>query len=785
MKVLQLIHGYPPRYSAGSEVYTQLLTHALLDRQHEVMVFSRQENAFLPEYAITNERDPLDERVEVRLINMFRTRDRYRHEEVEQAFEKTLSEFKPDILHIGHLNHLSTSVVKKAADKGIPIVFTLHDFWLMCPRGQFLRTYSNPSEDLDPLCSKQIDRECATSCYARHFSGNPQEIEADINYWEGWVHQRMNHIKEMAPLVDLFIAPSRYLQDRFVNEFGLPAKKTIYLDYGFNLKRLQGRVRAKEKPFVFGYIGTHKQAKGIHHLLQAFAEIKGDPLLRIWGSPSQPFTSSLQAYIESLAPDIQRRIEWKGGYANYRLIEDVFNHVDAIVVPSIWGENSPLVIHEALQCRIPVITADFGGMGEYVKHEINGLVFEHRNPRALAEQMQRFSDNPTFASHLGERGYFQSTTGNIPDIETHAQEIENLYEALLTKKKPGPWRITFDTNPDDCNLRCIMCEEHSIYSKCQIDRKAEGRPRRRMDIALMRKVLTESQGSPLKEIIPSTMGEPLLYRDFEEILNLCREFNVKLNLTTNGTFPGYGATKWAQLIVPLASDVKISWNGATKATQEKIMIGSNFEKVLQNVRDFIKIRDDHAACGGNFCRMTFQLTFLEENVHELADIIRLAASLGINRVKGHHLWIFTKEMETQSMRRSPEVIQRWNQTVEEALEAAEKNRLPSGEKVLLENIFPLDEQATQDILPEGVCPFLGKEAWVSAEGRFGPCCAPNEQRKTLGDFGNVQNRSIAEIFSSPEYADLQKNYLNYPVCKGCNMRKKENYALVGTATNSP
>ncbi|NGX37680.1 MAG: hypothetical protein K1000chlam2_00842, partial [Chlamydiae bacterium] len=57
---------------------------------------------------------------------------------------------------------------------------------------------------------------------------------------------------------------------------------------------------------------------------------------------------------------------------------------------------------------------------------------------------------------------------------------------MSTKTKQGPWRITFDTNPDDCNMRCIMCEEHSIYSSCQIDRKAEGRPRRRMDIKLMR-----------------------------------------------------------------------------------------------------------------------------------------------------------------------------------------------------------------------------------------------------------------------------------------------------------
>ena len=344
-------------------------------------------------------------------------------------------------------------------------------------------------------------------------------------------------------------------------------------------------------------------------------------------------------------------------------------------------------------------------------------------------------------------------------------------------QKPGPWRITFDTNPDDCNLKCIMCEEHSIYSKCQIDRKKEGRPRRRMSIDLMRKILEESKGSPLEEIIPSTMGEPLLFRQFNEIIDLCHEFNVKMNLTTNGTFPKYGATEWAKKIVPIGSDVKISWNGATKKTSELIMIGSNFEKRVQNVHDFIKVRDEIAAQGGNFCRVTFQLTFIESGLEEIPEVVRLAASLGVNRVKGHHLWVFTKEMEGESMRRSKEAIQRWNEIAIKSIEMAEIHRLPNGEKVLLENIYPLEETAETELVSDGVCPFLGKEAWVSAEGRFAPCCAPDEDRKRLGDFGTLQDSSIEEIWESDAYKTLQKNYLKNAVCKRCNMRKSENAAL--------
>ena len=341
----------------------------------------------------------------------------------------------------------------------------------------------------------------------------------------------------------------------------------------------------------------------------------------------------------------------------------------------------------------------------------------------------------------------------------------------LQPMRPGPWRITFDTNPDDCNLHCIMCEEHSPYSTLQRERIQAGRPKRRMDIALIRRILEESQGTPLREIIPSTMGEPLVYRHMDEILDLCAQYGVKLNLTTNGTFPGRGARAWAERIVPVASDVKISWNGASKETQEAIMLGTRWERVLENVRTFISVRDAHAANGGNRCRVTLQLTFLESNVGELAAIVQLAARLGVDRVKGHHLWAHFDEIKPLSMRRSPDAILRWNEAVQAVYEVTERHRLPNGNKVLLENIFPLEEGAEVDIAPGAVCPFLGKEAWVSALGRFDPCCAPDAQRRALGEFGNVQEQSLYEIWQSPAYRKLLDTYREHPLCQGCNMRR--------------
>ena len=777
MKILKVIHGYPMRYNAGSEVYSQTLCQGLADR-HEVHVFTREEDPFAPDYRLRQDRDPDDARITLHLVNNPRLKDRYRAEGVDQRFAEVLAEVQPDVVHVGHLNHLSTSLIKEAANRGIPIVYTLHDYWVMCPRGQFMQTLPEDPNNLWAACDGQEDRKCAERCYARYFSGAPDEYEADVAYWQDWVKRRMAHMRQMAELVDVFVAPARYLLDRYRNEFGLPERKLIYLDYGFDRMRSTNRNRVQESEFTFGYIGTHIPAKGIHDLIRAFGRLKGKARIRIWGRPRGQETAALKDIAASLPAEIADKVEWMPEYRNQDIVRDVFDRVDAIVVPSVWVENSPLVIHEAQQARVPVITANKGGMAEYVHHGVNGLLFEHRSFDALAEQMQRFVDTPELAAKLGSRGYVFSQDGDVPDIDTHVHDIEALYQRVLRRRDRTrlthaqvPWRITFDTNPDTCNLKCVMCEEHSPHSALQPLRKLDGRRHRRMTFEMLKRIVEEAAGKGLREIIPSTMGEPLLYEHFEDILALCAKHNVKLNLTTNGTFPKYGASDWAARIVPVTSDVKISWNGACKTTHESIMLGSKWEESLRNLREFITVRDAHAANGGNRCRVTLQLTFLESNVEELAGIVRLGIELGVDRIKGHHLWTHFPEIEALSMRRNADAIRRWNFAVEQAQKIALEQPLANGRAILLENIFSLDEESTQELTPDGLCPFLGQEAWVSAQGRFDPCCAPDAQRRALGEFGELLDTPLLDIWQGDAYRALVASYRNRSLCSSCNMRK--------------
>lgn len=334
------------------------------------------------------------------------------------------------------------------------------------------------------------------------------------------------------------------------------------------------------------------------------------------------------------------------------------------------------------------------------------------------------------------------------------------------------FRLTVDTNPELCNLHCFMCEEHSHLSNFKENLFLEtGLKQRLMPKEWLENIFIQAKELNVQEIIPTTMGEPLLYEHFETFLELCKKFKIKLNLTTNGTCPRKTAEEWANLIIPVTKDIKFSVNGATKQTAESIMQGLNFDRQIENIKTFSKIRNSIFEQSGNYCTLSFQITYLQSNMHEISDIIKLAAVLDIDRIKGHHVWTHYKELEELSFKKSEETINQWNKTVEIAKKSAEKFKRKNSKKVFLENFFPLELNENKEIPENYECPFLTRELWISATGEISPCCAPDNLRKTLGSFGNIQNQSLSEILNSPIYVDLVENYKQKTLCKTCNMRK--------------
>jgi len=336
------------------------------------------------------------------------------------------------------------------------------------------------------------------------------------------------------------------------------------------------------------------------------------------------------------------------------------------------------------------------------------------------------------------------------------------YRRLLS-----PERITFVTNPGLCNLSCRMCDTHSPLNK----RRHHLNALSLMDFKLIEQTIRELAPLGLKEVIPSTMGEPLLYPAFCKFLDLAAECNVSVNLTTNATFPKGGVDFWAERLLPVLSDVKFSLNAINPEVNEHIMIGADTNKQLVNIENFLKVRDAYASKTGRRCTVTIQVTFMRSNVEHVPDILRWAISHGVDRLKGHHLWVTWPELEDESLKRSDTLIRQWNAIVMELRKIADTHLLPNGKHIRLVNVTPLHLE--QPTVATGSCPFLCKEAWIEADGSFHVCCCPSEVRKSFGTFGSLASDSLRRLWSSFRYRSFVSTWGDHENCKICNMRKQE------------
>jgi len=286
-RILYVNHGYPPNYNGGSEVYAQTLAiHMRKSGQFSsVHVLAREEDPYRPDFEIRRTVDQLDSELPVLLMNYPREAPYFRFvaEPVDSVFREVMNEIQPDIVHFHHLNHLSLTLPTIAKEYGAAVLYTIHDFWLMCPRGQFLVTgvTSSGSEPWQQ-CDGQNGAKCARQCYVGRYasgvtscssdSGSPSSVELEQEYWTNWIDRRMSTTQTACNSIDYFIAPSKHLYARFIKDFHLPRDKVILEPYGFERNRFSGRQRrnnTREIPYVFAYIGRHQPAKGLNLLVEA------------------------------------------------------------------------------------------------------------------------------------------------------------------------------------------------------------------------------------------------------------------------------------------------------------------------------------------------------------------------------------------------------------------------------------------------------------------------------------------------------------------------------------
>ena len=139
MRILLVAHGFPPDAAGGAEIYARALARELA-REDDVVVVAREARPERPDFSW---REQAGEPFRLVLVNQtYRStrtfRDTYRDPRMADLLAGLVDEIRPDVAHLHHLTNLTTDLVELLAVRGVPIVYTLHDYWLLCQRGQLL-----------------------------------------------------------------------------------------------------------------------------------------------------------------------------------------------------------------------------------------------------------------------------------------------------------------------------------------------------------------------------------------------------------------------------------------------------------------------------------------------------------------------------------------------------------------------------------------------------------------------------------------------------------------------
>lgn len=294
-------------------------------------------------------------------------------------FRDLVAELKPDVVHFHHFVNLGVEAllqVKQAAPEA-RIVLTLHEYLAICYHfGQMVK---RPGME---LCEAASPHDCAR-CF-------PEKSDNDF-------FMRKLYIQRFMKLADHFISPSRFLADRYI-AWGLEADRVSVIENG--QPTLPGEDQPMPDPatLIVGFFGQLSTLKGVGLLMDAADDLRRRPPKR--GRLRLEISGDASNQPPVLREEVERRLAAARGVVtvrgpyDHKRVKSLMQACHAVLVPSIWWENSPMVIQEAFGARRPVICSDIGGMAEKVRHGVDGFHFRARSATSLSDLLRRLADNP-------------------------------------------------------------------------------------------------------------------------------------------------------------------------------------------------------------------------------------------------------------------------------------------------------------------------------------------------------------------------------------------------------
>ena len=453
-----MVHGFPPASQGGSEIYAELQARTL-SQQHgdDVLVLTREYDSTKPEYNLRPEtRGPLSI---VWVNNTFKAArsfaDTYENPALGERAAHVIDEFAPDVAHIHHLTCLSTGIVDALAQRQVPCFFTLHDFWLLCHRGQLLDRNLQSCRGPEPSgCDVCLDDAAGvgTLGYAaaevvraaerrlpygaaevfRKTTRHAARLTARQQGVEDEAARRFQHMQNVASKVTRFLAPSDHFRNRFI-EFGIAPDRISRAPYGFDDRPFRGLRRVSSDRLRIGFLGSLMVSKAPHLLLEAYQSLPaGSASVDLFGSHVDYHGDA--SYRRRLEPLLAQDGVRTHGPISHREVPQALAGIDVLVVPSVWPENSPLVIQEAFLAGAPVVASRIGGIPEVVTDERNGLLFTPGDVDDLRRALTRLLLEPDLLRSL-RRGLPPASRS----IEEDVAFTRSLYATL--QSEPGPPRV--------------------------------------------------------------------------------------------------------------------------------------------------------------------------------------------------------------------------------------------------------------------------------------------------------------------------------------------------------
>lgn len=407
LRLLYLAHQFYPEYRNGTEKFVLQLAQAMQRRGHRVQVAAYRMGGLRrwQRWRQWFGGDFWQQRftyagVPVLAVRHLRRPPAY-HRQVADEAERTfalrcLQQQRPDLVHVGHAMRMS-GFVWAAQELGIPTVFTLTDYWLICPKFKLINSR-------DEICHGPAQGiACQQGC---------SELDA------AFIRQRLALAERLVRRAGAVVSPSAYLGQVFQREW--PWLTPQIVPHGIEPWPQNTRRYARGDKLVFAYAGSLTRHKGVQILLDAFRGVESATAqLRIYGAGPDEAALRAQAAVDT-------RVQFCGVY-DEQSAGQVFGAIDVLVVPSLWPENRPFVVYEALASGVPVVATRVGGMAGSVEHGVTGFLVPLGDPLALQTVLQAAVDRPQ------QLDMFKAAIGAlaIPTVAMEADAYEALYRKVL------------------------------------------------------------------------------------------------------------------------------------------------------------------------------------------------------------------------------------------------------------------------------------------------------------------------------------------------------------------